>query len=451
MLHTVTALLLFGATITESVAEWEISSGELLRYKIPRTTVFKTAKGQSMSCPGSFLILSANSNDGAIRTGLGDILPRANVTNETKKDSWNGAKVLARMLIGTRFDGNNLEEDRQTLHRVMENLKSAANDFDLTTKKPPAKHRQLRATLCGFDTALLALVGDIYGISIAEVLGEQVRDEVKISGVTKSLGISPAGVQKSVVDAHEQHRCIRLKTGVDRESELAMLRAAALAIRGHRPELELFVDVNQGWKDAPTAIEALLEIREVLLDSGFTGRFICEQPTHESSFEDIAQVTKVTRQWAKEDPFQILIMADESVWDTKDLEELVALDAVDQINIKIQKAGGLTESLRMAEYLNHKKPDWEIYIGGLLMTDVGARANLQLGYVLPRLDYMTGAVPRRTNKVNPATEPLRYFSGTRILIPSEEPGLGTGLDREILKPFIEETYYISKDNYESKS
>ncbi|MEM8550632.1 MAG: enolase C-terminal domain-like protein, partial [Verrucomicrobiota bacterium] len=202
---------------------------------------------------------------------------------------------------------------------------------------------------------------------------------------------------------------------------------------------------------AEQAIEQLARIRQMLKDTRYRGRFICEQPTDEMDFEALATVTRTTRQWAQEDPFQILIMADESVWDLNDLKELVALDAVDQINIKIQKAGGLIESLRMAEYLAQEKPDWEVYVGGLLMTDIGAWANLQLGYCLPRLDYMTGALPRRTNAIQPAVTPLLYFSGTRTLKPPVEYGLGTAVDHEILEPYIIKTNHTKTKADERKS
>ena len=180
----------------------------------------------------------------------------------------------------------------------------------------------------------------------------------------------------------------------------------------------------------------------MLKETGYQGRFICEQPTQEDDLEALAAVTRQTREWAKEDDFQILIMADESVWDLEDIKKLVALDAVDQINIKIQKAGGLTESLRMANYLYEHKPHWEVYVGGLLMTDIGAWANLQLGYDLPRLDYMTGAVPRRANAVNPAERRLLYKRGTRTLVPPREAGLGTSLNRETLAPYVVETCVV---------
>ncbi|MEM9227010.1 MAG: enolase C-terminal domain-like protein, partial [Verrucomicrobiota bacterium] len=367
------------------------------------------------------------------------------------EDAWAAAQQFSESLIGVSFAGDDLVADRQQLYALLDGLKTAASNFPLTTTKPPLPGRELRATLCGFDIALLSLLGQIYRRPLFEVLGPRRQESVSIAGVTQSLGISPGKAQQAVLKANSNYRCVRFKIGSNAEEDLAMLRAAAMAVRSERPELELFVDVNQGWKDADHAIEELARIRQMLKDTQYRGRFICEQPTDEMDFEALAEVTRVTRQWAADDPFQILIMADETVWDLKDVQKLVALDAVDQINIKIQKAGGLVESLRMADYLAQKKPEWEVYVGGLLMTDVGAWANLQLGYCLPRLDYMTGALPRRTNAIQPALSPLLYKSGTRTLVPPADDGLGTELDRETLKPYLVETYQTKTKVHERKS
>jgi L-alanine-DL-glutamate epimerase-like enolase superfamily enzyme len=43
------------------------------------------------------------------------------------------------------------------------------------------------------------------------------------------------------------------------------------------------------------------------------------------------------------------VMADEAVWTTRDLRELIRLRAADMINIKLAKCGGLREALELAK------------------------------------------------------------------------------------------------------
>lgn len=425
-------------------AEWKITELELLEYEIPRTRVFATAKGSSSVTPGIFIRMEAEGPGGRVVESWGDALPRMNVTNETRNDAWRGANALGRHLIGMRVEGRELGADRERLEEAMVALKELANGMPLTTTRPPAAVRHLRATLCGFDIALLGLVGEIHGVPLFEVLGGGQRDAVMISGLTANVGLTPEEGRQRVTGARRDYRCVRLKVGTEPEEDLAMLRAAAEAIRDERPDMEIFVDVNQAWGDAATTLRELGRIREMLKETGYRGRFICEQPTQEEDFEGLAQVTKAVRAWRSEDPFAILIMADESLWDMADVEKLVAMDAVDQVNFKVQKAGGLLEMMRMGRYLAEQKPEWEIYVGGLLMTDVGATANLHLGHALPRLDYMTGAMARTSDVVNPATQRLRYRPGTRTLVAPTQPGLGTGVNLEVLAPYVKRTATLSE-------
>jgi L-Ala-D/L-Glu epimerase len=45
---------------------------------------------------------------------------------------------------------------------------------------------------------------------------------------------------------------------------------------------------------------------------------------------------------------QTPVMADEAVWSTRDLREIIRLRAADMINIKLAKSGGLREALDLA-------------------------------------------------------------------------------------------------------
>lgn len=418
-----------------SLVAAEIVSVDLYEYRIPRTTAFATAKGSSTSTPGIFLRVEARQGDRSL-ISWGDILPRLNVTNESMDDAWAAALEFSKHLIGLKLTGATAAEDLAIVEQILQDLSALAAARTLTVSNPPRADRQLRATQAGFDMALLGMAGEKHGIPLFEVFGPAAQTGVSISGLTASIGISPDEGRERVTGARTDYRMARLKIGLEPEEDLKLLQAIASAIVEHRPGFEIFVDVNQAWGDAANSIAQLARIREMLAATGFRGRFICEQPTHEDSFEDLAAVTAVTRAWAQVDEFQILIMADEILWDRTDLEKLIELDAVDQVNFKIQKAGGIAEIVRMGRLLYEKKPHWEVYVGGLLMTDVGATANLHLGHALPRLDYMTGALARRSDVVNPATRPLLYQSGTRTLVVPSAPGLGTGVDLEALQPFI---------------
>ena len=443
MNHFPTYILLFvGSVVSGVLGSVEIVSANLFEYEIPRSRTFRTAKGSSSVTPGIFVRIEAKDEDGNMFESWGDALPRINVTNESRDDAWRGAQAFALIVAGKEFEGSDLAADVAAVDAWLEELRAEAARQKLTVSRPPGPGRELRATLAGFDMALLGLLGEIHDLPLYEVLGGTGTRSITISGLTANAGIPPEKGRERVLSAHEDHRCVRLKIGTDAVGDLYLLKAVTQAVLANRPDLEIFVDVNQAWGDATNSLIQLARIRELLADEGFRGRFICEQPTSEDDFEGLAAVTATVQEWGRHDDFRILIMADEILWDRGDLEKLVALDAVDQVNFKIQKAGGLLETMRMARLLAEEKPEWEIYVGGLLMTDIGATANLHLGLALPRLDYITGALPRRMEIVNPATRPLLYQTGTRTLVNPTGKGMGTRVNVDTLGPYLGRTHSV---------
>jgi L-alanine-DL-glutamate epimerase-like enolase superfamily enzyme len=429
----------------EVLAQWKIEKVSLVQYDLPRKTAFVTSKGSSMRCPGIFVQVTATGPEGKKLVGLGDILPRSLVTNETSADAWAGAQRMREKLKGQSLPGTSPDEDLRAVRELLQELRLVATTQNLTTRNPPAPHRQLRATLCGYDMALLDLVGQIHNKPIAGLLTAAPRNELAISASTLGADLKPEAIGKAIETLHPSYRAVRLKIGEDRERDLENLRTIAEFIVATESATEIFVDVNGAWKDADTSIARLKEITEVFKNSGFSGRFICEQPTSEEDWDAMAAVTKQAREWNSAEGPKIIIMADESLWDAKDVATLLEKQAADAVNIKIQKAGGLLESFDMAMLLHENAPGVEVYIGGLIMTDICAYANLQLGLAVPRLDYMTGALPRGSAfRQQPAVSPLTYSHERTIAMPAN-PGLGTALDLGAISSAILQTYPETKE------
>lgn len=418
-------------------AQWTITTIELIEYNFQRKTAFTTAKGTSENCPGIFVLITAQHHDKRTLTGLGDILPRALVTNEIMADAWEGARVFREHLLGRQFSGQSPGADGETVRALLAELSELAAKHPLKTSRPPAPHRQLRATLCGFDIGLLDLVGQIHNVPVCRILSENPRDVVEISATTFNADTPTERIKGALERLGEDSaRAVRIKIGADDERDLEVIRQLARNFARASEPREIFVDVNQAWKTAERSIEMLEKIRLILLRENYRGRFICEQPTLETDWAALAAVNAKAAEWNRLGAPQFLIMADEILWDSSDVEHLLSHQAAGAVNIKIQKAGGLLESMNMARLLSEKAPHVEIYVGGLIMTDVGAYANLQLALALPRLDYLTGSVPRGgAFFVQPATNPLRYTKGRMLSVPSR-PGLGTGLDRDAIATAI---------------
>jgi len=123
----------------------------------------------------------------------------------------------------------------------------------------------------------------------------------------------------------------------------------------------LRIDANQAWTFDHT-IEVLSAISRTSLVIDYL-----EQPTPAGDFAALAKVKAIS---------SIPIMADESCFTPKDLAGLIELDAVDLVNLKLLKSGGLTLAREMAE--TAIAAGIGVYVGSMMEGDqsLGAAATL---------------------------------------------------------------------------
>jgi len=137
---------------------------------------------------------------------------------------------------------------------------------------------------------------------------------------TISLGTPDAMAAAAAQAAHRP--LLKIKLGSDDD----MARIAA--VRGAVPQADLIVDANEGWTPANLAANL-----DACHRAGVT---LVEQPLPAGNDDALLHVAR-----------PIPVCADESV---HDLASLPALQGrYDAINIKLDKAGGLTEALKMAD------------------------------------------------------------------------------------------------------
>jgi L-alanine-DL-glutamate epimerase-like enolase superfamily enzyme len=113
---------------------------------------------------------------------------------------------------------------------------------------------------------------------------------------------------------------VKLGGGRDDGERIAAVRRAA-------PSAALIVDANEGWSEA--------DLEPNLAACVQAGVTLIEQPLPQDRDDALAQISRT-----------IPVCADESVHDRASLEAIAG--KYDAINIKLDKAGGLTEALALA-------------------------------------------------------------------------------------------------------
>jgi len=188
---------------------------------------------------------------------------------------------------------------------------------DLLRRRLPAG-----AARNALDCALLDREAKLRGSHIAEILGV---DPLQPVVTAYTLSLSPPESMAARAREAADRPILKLKLGGDGDAD------RIVAVRRAAPRARLIVDANESWTaenfDANMAacVAAGVELIEQPLPAG-----------------DDALLTAMVR--------PIPICADESVHVAADLEALA--DRYDAVNIKLDKAGGLTEALdllRVAE------------------------------------------------------------------------------------------------------
>jgi L-Ala-D/L-Glu epimerase len=139
--------------------------------------------------------------------------------------------------------------------------------------------------------------------------------------------------------AHRPLLKVKLGGAGDRE-RIAAVRCAA-------PQSELIVDANEAWTPK--------DLEENLAACAAAGITLVEQPLPARQDEMLAQIRR-----------PIAVCADESVHDRKSLDGL--RERYDAVNIKLDKTGGLTEALEMADAA--QALGFEIMVGCMVATSL---------------------------------------------------------------------------------
>ena len=219
-----------------------------------------------------------------------------------------------------------------TLQAMQEPLRRGLDRPALQAAMPPGAARN------ALDCALLDLEAKTRGQRVWDLLGRS-EPRACVTAYTISLASPEAMAAATAKAAHRP--LLKIKLGGDGDGkQIAAVRKAA-------PESELIVDANEAW--TPANLEQNLA---ACVEAGVT---LVEQPLPAGQDEMLARIRR-----------PLVVCADESVHDRASLDGL--RDRYDAVNIKLDKTGGLTEALAMADAA--QALGFEIMIGCMVATSL---------------------------------------------------------------------------------
>jgi len=169
---------------------------------------------------------------------------------------------------------------------------------------------------------------------------------------TFTVGADDPDVMAQRARAYTHARAIKLKLTGEADLDIERLRA----VRAARPDAWIGVDANQGYVP-----DTLVRLLPALVDEGVS---LLEQPCRRGFENELDGVDRT-----------VPIAADESILDLDELEERAHL--FDVINIKLDKCGGLTEGLMMAQ--RARELGKRVMVGNMVGTSLAMAPAFLLG------------------------------------------------------------------------
>jgi L-alanine-DL-glutamate epimerase-like enolase superfamily enzyme len=204
------------------------------------------------------------------------------------------------------------------------------------------------------DCALLDIEAKCSGRRVWNLLGRP-APRACITAYTISLGSPEAMAAATAKAAHRP--LLKIKLGGDGDG------ARIAAVRKAAPESELIVDANEAW--------TVHNLERNLAECAEVGVTLVEQPLAAGQDEALARIKRA-----------VAVCADESVHDLKSLDGL--RERYDAVNIKLDKTGGLTEALAMADAA--QALGFEIMVGCMVATSLAMAPAMLLAHAARFVD-----------------------------------------------------------------
>lgn len=251
------------------------------------------------------------------------------------------------------------KEDAAGGQKVVESLRELLTSADLRHYRKVMGEVFARvdgewAAKAAIDIALLDWVGKRQGLPVHRLFGLDPRDAPL---TTFSIGIDTPEITRQKVREAEAFPVLKVKVG------LASDEATIEAVRSVTKK-PLRVDANEGWKDKDEAVRKIkwLETQGVEL---------IEQPLPAAMLDEQRYVRERV---------EMPIFADEACLRPEDIPRLAG--AFDGINVKVDKAGGLLNALRMIELA--RALGLKVMVGCMVSSSVAITGAAQLS---PLVDY----------------------------------------------------------------
>ena len=368
--------------VRAAVGTMKIKAVEIFKFDLPLVSPFRISLG-TLNAANDVLI-KVYTDNGLV--GFGEACPFPPITGETQDTNLAMARNIRDMLVG-----------RNPL--AIESL---------VAEMGPMAHSN-PSVVAAYDMALFDILGKVAGLPVFRLLG---GDKATFeTDVTTGIDTPEAMASEAKTHAEKGYKNLKVKVGLDPDEDVARIKAIREAIG---PDIRLRIDANQGWS-VPQAIYALKRMEPCKVQ-------LCEQPVVAWDFAGLRAVREVS---------PIPIMADEALFLPADAIKLIRADACDSFNIKLMKAGGILNSVRIAHIAD--AANIRCMVGCMLESKIALTAGAHV--VASQKNIIFADLDGNADHVfDPIVGGMTVQGG--VLSLPETPGLGVDVDPAFLKTLV---------------
>ena len=350
-----------------------IQSVKIGSSEIPLVSPFKTAIRTVYALES--IVVRIVTDDGMI--GYGETAPTEAITGDSKESIVRSLGVLSHYIVGM-----NLNDKERLLERLHKSI-----DKNFNAKS-------------AMEIALYDLWAQVDEVPLYQYLGGE--GYAFETGITISLNSVDTMVKDAMEAVKKGFKSLKIKLGDDPDRDILRIGAISQAV-GENTALKL--DANQGWSPEET-VSFLADLKKKEIEVQ-----LIEQPVKREDYKGLKRIKERSA---------VPILADESVFSPEDARILLQMQAVDLINIKLDKCGGISRALVIADIC--EEYGVQCMIGCMLegAISVGAAAHVASAKSQTITLYDLDAPMLCAKSI---VQGGVLFDGADILL-SERPGLG---------------------------
>src|SRR5512143_591539 len=359
-----------------------IKDVEIYAFDLPLVAPFRISIGEMTAA--NDVLVRVRTDSGLV--GIGEACPFPPITGETQATNIAAAKAIREMLVG---------KDPLAIDAVLRLIGAIVHSNP--------------SIVAAFEMACFDLLGQAAGLPLFRLFGgDKARFEADITTGTDTPEAMAANAKGH---ADRGYKTLKVKVGLDPDEDFERLRAVRQAIGS---SIKRRIDANQGYT-VPQAVYGLKKFEPLWIQ-------LCEQPVLAADLAGLAKIREAS---------PIPIMADEACFLPGGGVKLVQAGACDFMNIKLMKAGGILNAIRIAHIAD--AANMRCMVGCMLETRVALTAAAHVVASQANIVY-ADLDGNAEHTADPVVGGMTTKAG--IVTMPEAPGLGCDIDPAFLKKLV---------------